>query len=101
MAKNFQRETKFPGLMDDLKPVSKHTHTHTSEPTQVHTPTPRVKEYKQHRVQMLLKPSMVESLDQHAKAYNVSRTEIVQALIGEYLSDEDLRVKIESKLFQE
>lgn len=95
MPVNVKREPKFPGLMDDLNPTSEHTHTQTHKPTQ------RVKEYKQHRVQMLFKPSMIEELDQYAKNYNVSRTEIVQALVSEFLSDPLLRSKVEARIFKD
>lgn len=79
MAKNVQRERKFPGLMDDLKP----THTHTDTHTPTHTPT--VKERKTRRVQLLMKESTVAELDAYAKTHDTSRNDIIQNLVEEFL----------------
>ena len=79
MAKNVQRESKFPGLMQDLKPTPTHTHTDT------HTHTPVVKERKTRRVQLLMKESTVDALDSYAKKHDTSRNDIIQNLVEEFI----------------
>ena len=81
MAKNVQRESKFPGLMQDLKPT--HTHTDTHE----HTHTPVVKERKTRRVQLLLKESTVDALDAYAKKHDTSRNDIIQNLVEDFIKN--------------
>lgn len=83
MAKNVQRESKFPGLMDDLKPTYTPTHTDTHEYT--HTDTPIKRERRTRRVQMLMKESLVDALDAYAAKCDTSRTEIIQGLVEEFL----------------
>lgn len=87
MAKNVQRESKFPGLMDDLKPTytptSTHTHNDTHEYT--HTDIPIKRERRTRRVQMLMKESLVDALDAYAAKCDTSRTEIIQGLVEEFL----------------
>lgn len=88
MAKNFQKSSRF-GLLDDITPP---THTHTDTPTQadVSTPTPppapAVPERKTRRVQLLLKESTVQALDDYAKQHYTSRNDIIQNLVEEFLS---------------
>ena len=82
MAKNVQREKKFPGLYDDLKPTSTHTDTHTH----THEYAPIKRERRTRRVQMLMKESLVDALDAYAAKYDTSRTEIIQGLVEEFLS---------------
>ena len=79
MAKNVQREVKFPGLMQDLKPT--HTHTDTHE----HTHTSTVKERKTRRVQLLMKESTVDALDAYAKRHDTSRNDIIQNLVEDFI----------------
>ena len=79
MAKNVQREAKFPGLLDDLKPTSTHTHTDT------HTPV--VKERKTRRVQLLMKESTVDALDAYAKIHDTSRNDIIQNLVEDFIKN--------------
>lgn len=81
MAKNIRKESKFPGLMEDLKPTHTHEYTHTTTPTQV------MKERKTKRVQLLLKPSTVDQLDSYAKINDTSRNDIIQNLVEEFLHD--------------
>lgn len=83
MAKNIQREKKFPSLYDDLKPTSTHTDTHTHNDTHEYTPVKR--ERRTRRVQMLMKESLVDALDAYAAKYDTSRTEIIQGLVEEFL----------------
>jgi hypothetical protein len=79
MAKNVQRESKFPGLMQDLKPT--HTHTDTHEYTQ-----PTVRERKNRRVQLLMKESTVDALDAYAKTHDTSRNDVIQNLVEDFLN---------------
>ena len=81
MAKNVQRESKFPGLMGDLKPTHTPTHTDTHEYT--HTPT--VRERKNRRVQLLMKESTVDALDAYAKTHDTSRNDIIQNLVEDFI----------------
>lgn len=83
MAKNVQRESKFPGLMQDLKPTPTHEYTHTH--THADTPTPVVRERKNRRVQLLMKESTVDSLDAYAKTHDTSRNDIIQNLVEDFL----------------
>ena len=79
MAKNVQRESKFSGLMENLKPTPTHTHTDT------HTPV--IKERKTRRVQLLMKESTVDALDAYAKIHDTSRNDIIQTLVEEFLKN--------------
>ena len=93
MAKNVQKGSRF-GALDDLTPTtqphtSTHTHTHTDTPTDVPTqqPAPIVKERKTRRVQLLLKESSVQALDDYAKLHDTSRNDIIQNLVEKFISD--------------
>ena len=81
MAKNVQREKKFPGLYDDLKPTHTPTHTHTD------THTPVLKERKTRRVQLLMKESTVDTLDAYAKKHDTSRNDIIQNLVEDFIKN--------------
>ena len=83
MAKNVQRESKFPGLMQDLgvKSTPTHTDTHTHDDT--HTPV--MKERKTRRVQLLMKESTVDALDTYAKKHDTSRNDIIQNLVEDFI----------------
>ena len=85
MAKNVQRESKFPGLMGDLKPTPTHTPTHTDTHEYTHTDVPIKRERRTRRVQMLMKESLVDALDAYAAKYDTSRTEIIQGLVEEFI----------------
>lgn len=85
MAKNVQRESKFPGLMQDLKPTHTPTSTPTHEYTHTHTDTPTVRERKNRRVQLLMKESTVDALDAYAKTHDTSRNDIIQNLVEDFL----------------
>lgn len=88
MAKNIKRESKFPGLMDDLKPTSTPTHTHDDTHTYTHDDEPIVKrERRTRRVQLLMKESLVDALDAYAAKHDVSRTEIIQSLVEKFLQE--------------
>lgn len=89
MAKNVQKAPRF-GALDDFKtPTIPSTHTHTD--TDVHTapvtppPAPVVKERKTRRVQLLMKESTVQRLDDYAKLHDTSRNDIIQGLVEEFL----------------
>lgn len=83
MAKNVHRESKFPGLMQDLKPTPTSTSTHTH--TDTHTPV--MKERKTRRVQLLMKESTVDALDAYAKKHDTSRNDIIQNLVEEFIKN--------------
>ena len=83
MAKNVQRESKFPGLYEDLKPVSTPTHTDTHTHNVVYTPV--TKERKTRRVQLLMKESTVDALDDYAKTHDTSRNDIIQNLVEDFI----------------
>ena len=83
MAKNVQKESKFPGLMQDLKPT--HTHTHTDTHERTHTPV--MKERKTRRVQLLMKESTVDALDAYAKTHDTSRNDIIQNLVENFIKN--------------
>ncbi len=74
---------KFPGLMDKVKNTPTHTATHTHE----YTHTPKVRERKNRRVQLLMKESTVDALDAYAKANDTSRNDIIQTLVEEFLKN--------------
>ena len=83
MAKNVQRESKFPGLMQDLTPQPTSTHTHTD--THEHTHTPTMRDRKTRRVQLLMKESTVDALDAYVKKYDTSRSDIIQNLVEDFI----------------
>ena len=82
MAKNFQKKPTFSesGVFDGIEPQ---THTHTD--THTHTQIPVAKERKTRRVQLLLKESTVNSLDNYAKIHDTSRNDIIQKLVEDFL----------------
>ncbi len=90
MAKNFQKGSRFGALDDITPPTPPSTHTHTDVHTDVSTPTPPptpvVKERKTRRVQLLLKESTVQGLDDYAKLHDTSRNDIIQNLVEEFLT---------------
>ena len=91
MAKNVQKAPRF-GALDGINPPnppSTHTHTHTDAPTDVSTtvsPDPAPPERKNRRVQLLMKESTVQRLDDYAKRKFTSRNDIIQNLVEEFLA---------------
>ena len=88
MAKNIQRESKFPGLMDGLKPTHTPTHNHVHE--DVSTDIPVARERKTRRVQLLMKESTVDALDAYAKLHDTSRNDIIQSLVEDFCDKKGL-----------
>ena len=87
MAKSVKKTNTF-GVLNNLPdPTSTHTHTHTDTPTYTDVPTPTQKERKTRRVQLLLKESTVNELDNYAKVHDTSRNDIIQNLIEEFLAN--------------
>lgn len=90
MAKNVQKAPRF-GALDDFKtPTIPSTHTHTDVHTDVSvstptTPDPAPPERKNRRVQLLMKESTVQRLDDYAKRKFTSRNDIIQNLVEEFL----------------
>ena len=85
-----------PSFISDLV-ENKPTHTHEYK----HTPTPVVKEIKDKRVNLLMKPSVVNKLDVYAKSKGTSRNDILDKLVEEFFKDEDYRTRFEEKYFVE
>lgn len=81
---------KFTGkksLWDGLEPTSEdvsidvHTHTHNHAPTH----TPKVKETKDRRVQLLTYGTLVDRMDAYAKHNGLSRAEVFEMAVKEFL----------------
>ena len=81
MSKFAKKESKFPGLLDNVKNTPAPTPTYTHEYTHTHA----VKERKTRRVQLLMKESTVNELDSYAKQHDTSRNDIIQNLVEEFL----------------
>ena len=88
MAKNAKKKPTF-GVMDNLStPVYTHTHTDTHDDMPTHESThehTQKRERKTRRVQLLLTESAVNNLDAFAKDHDLSRNEIIQGLIEDFL----------------
>lgn len=78
MAKFTKKSGIFDGL-DHKDDVDTHVYTHTP------TPTPKVKERKKFRAQILTYPSLIEKMDAYAKAHGMSRAEVFEQAVGEFL----------------
>lgn len=76
---------KFPDLMGKVKNTP--TQIMTQIPTQNDTQTLDVKVRKDRRVQLMMETSLVKELDKYAKKHNTSRSELVQAIVKEYLKN--------------
>jgi len=87
MAKNVKRESKFAGLMEDLTTqtdVVSDNHTHAD--VYDVEPEPVVKrERKQKRVQLLTYESLIDEVDKYATARDMSRVEVIEKAIREFL----------------
>lgn len=71
---------KFAGkssIWEGLEPDDKHTPTHTH--------TPKVRERKTFRAQILTYPSLIEKLDRYAKLNDISRAEAFERAVTEFL----------------
>lgn len=85
-------------LFGDVKPTSvdKYAHEHVHE----HVPTPvapRARELKDKRIPLMVKPSTVTELDEYAKVWGITRNELLRKLIGEFLSNAEMRTQFEVK----
>lgn len=86
MAKGVKKTT---GLWDGLEPKNDdvyvpddtHKHTHDDKPTH----TPKVRERKTFRAQILTYPSLIEKLDNYAKMNGLSRAEAFEMAVSEFL----------------
>lgn len=90
MAKNVQKTPRF-GLLDDITPPTApstptHTHTDTPTPTDVPVDVPAPPERKNRRVQLLMKESTVQRLDEYAKQKYTSRNDVIQNLVEDFLA---------------
>ena len=75
---------------DRLKKVtnttgSVHDDTHKSTHTHNHTPTPKVRERKTFRAQILTYPSIIEKLDKYAEMNGLSRAEAFERAVSDFL----------------
>lgn len=81
MAKSVSKTTN---IWDGLEPVEeKTTHTHEHEHEQPQLPV--VKEIKNRRVQLLTYDSLVDRMDNYGKLYGLSRAEVFEQAVTEYL----------------
>ena len=83
---------KFPGLMNNVKNTPTHTPTHTHEYTEV-----KVKEMKDKRVSLLMKPSTLTEFDEYAKNKGVSRNDLIHKLVTEFMRNDAFRLEFEEK----
>lgn len=65
--------------LNKKQPEPTHTHNHTD------THTPKIRERKTARIQILTYPSLIEKLDDYAKMYNLSRAEAFERAVSEFL----------------
>lgn len=73
------------GIWDGLEPKDKHTPTHTHNHTPTPTHTPKVRERKTFRAQILTYPSLIERLDDYARMHGLSRAEAFERAVTEFL----------------
>lgn len=83
MAKNVKRESKFAGLMEDLvtptqADVDVSTHDYTHKPVVK-------KERKTKRIQVLTYESLIDRVDEYAKARDISRAEVIEMALNIFL----------------
>jgi hypothetical protein len=79
---------KFAGkknLWDGLEPTQDDVHTYTDGDVYTHTPTPKVKETKDRRVQLLTYGTLVDRMDAYAKLNGLSRAEVFELAVKEFL----------------
>ena len=82
MAKYTGKQGLWAGLDPDEN-VSADTHTHNHTPTPTHIP--KVKETKDRRVQLLTYGSLVDRMDTYAKMNGLSRAEVFEQAVSEFL----------------
>lgn len=87
MAKNVQRESKFPGLMKNVPTSTQPTHAHEYEQVHEHEYAPK-KEIRSKRLNLIIKPSMSDRLDRYAKTKGISKNNLIENMIEELLSGE-------------
>lgn len=69
--------------LDKVKNTSEREHTH--DDTHKHTSTPKVRERKTFRAQILTYPSLIEKLDDYARLNGLSRAEAFERAVSEFL----------------
>lgn len=77
------------GLEPKKKEITTHTDvsTHTHEYTHDDTHTPKIRERKTARIQILTYPSIVEKLDHYARNHGLSRAEAFERAVSEFLEN--------------
>ena len=83
----FARNSLFEGVKPTPPPTQVYTPNNTQEYTQKATPELEVRVRKDRRVQLLMESSLVDELDAYAKKYNTNRSEIIQAIVKEFLKN--------------
>ena len=81
MADKVKKSKLFEGLDPEEKEVPVYTDTHTHN----HKHTPKVRERKTFRAQILTYPSLIERLDSYAKMNGLSRAEAFERAVSEFL----------------
>jgi hypothetical protein len=74
-----KNDTPKSSLWDDLEPKEKDVSTHT------HKHTPKLRERKTARIQILTYPSIVEKLDHYARMNGLSRAEAFERAVLDFL----------------
>jgi hypothetical protein len=80
MAKSVNKSS----LFENLTPTTD-THEHTDVYTPTHTHTPKVRERKTSRLQILTYESLTKRLDEYAKSQGLSRAEVFEMAVNEFL----------------
>jgi hypothetical protein len=83
MAKFVQQSGMFDGLIPEPKNTPTHDYTHNHDDT--HTHTPKVRERKTSRLQILTYESLTKRMDEYAKLQGLSRAEVFEMAVNEFL----------------
>lgn len=81
MAKFGGKKSLWDGLEPTSDDVSVDTHTHNHTPTHI----PKIKETKDRRVQLLTYGTLVDRMDTYAKMNGLSRAEVFEQAVAEFL----------------
>lgn len=85
MAKSVKKQSKF-GVVDNITvPTDTHEHTHTHEHEDVYEQEVKVKPIKDKRIQILTYSNLVRRMDNYAKRNGLSRAEVFEKAITEFL----------------
>ena len=88
MAKFAKKKSNF-GIIDNIPvPADEHTHTHNDTHTDVYEPEVTVKQTKTKRIQILTYSSLVRRMDVYAKRHGLSRAEVFEKAVTEFLDNQ-------------